>query len=113
MKKGSPEAKAWGRKMRALRSGRTGRKTVKVIRQASRAGKRIAKFKRKPYHLISDALELAGLGYGAYSAYHGDITGTLVGAGIAVAGAGTKRLAKDHRIGKVHKVTKDVGVKLI
>lgn len=75
--------------------------------------KSIPKWRRKPVHLLTSALEIGGLAYGAYEAYHGNYTNAALGAAAAVAGYGGKSLAKSHRIGKVHKVTNTMGVKIL
>lgn len=73
MKKGSPEAKAWGRRMRSLRSASRGRgkKVYKRARNisgmAKRSGRRSASklvnVKKKHYELAGTAIVGALVGY--------------------------------------------------
>ena len=63
-KKGSPEAKAWGRKMQSLRS--TGKPKKSMPRGKSMAKKRNGFGKRKmTVHLIPDVMETVGVLYPA------------------------------------------------
>jgi hypothetical protein len=86
---------------------------TRTVYRAKSHRRSFPKWKRKPVHLLTDALEAGGLLYAGYSIVKGDLTGAAGGAAAALVGAGGKSLAKSHRIGKVHKVTNTMGVKLI
>ena len=75
--------------------------------------KGIPKWRRKPVHLLTSELEVAGGAYAIYEAYQGNYTDAAIGAAVAAAGYEGKSLAKSHRIGKVHKVTNTMGVKIL
>lgn len=98
----------------AKKSGKGKGKTKTVYKYKAKSHKRrFPKWKRKPVHLLTDALEAGGLLYAGYSLVKGDYAGAAGGAVTALVGAGGKSLAKSHRVGKVHKVTNTMGVKLI
>lgn len=111
MRKGSPEAKAWGRKMQRMRGSKTRR---------SRSTRRLEKVRRKRpdtsrgIKVLPDIIELGGLGYGASQAYAGDTTrGAEIAAGAVVLGEALKYVGKHSKIGrKLHKTHRILGIKV-
>lgn len=114
MRKGSPEAKAWGKKMRRMRNGATKpRKTSSTgtkVRRASSRGRKAT----GPYKIVPDAVELAGIGLGAKEIVSGNV---VQGAAVAIAGGligkGLKYIGKKSKIiRKVNKTHKIMGQKV-
>ena len=114
MKKGSPEAKAWGKKMRRMRSG--GGKTRAKSRSSSRVGDRSPRRSKAepPYKVIPDVVELGGLGYGVKMAVDGDpVGGVAVAVGGLVVGKILKHVGKKSKlVRKVNKTHEILGVRM-
>ncbi len=113
MRKGSPEAKAWGKKMQRLRKNgatkpRKKSSTKNRVGYAPRKGKGASRYK-SPYKVIPDAVELAGIGLGAKEIVSGNvvqgaavaIAGGLIGKGLKYIGRKSKLVRK---VNKAHKI---------
>ena len=90
MKKGSPEAKAWGKRMRAMRKREKSRKINKPVSVMSHKVRSMSKRERKhgkkgtTYHVIPDLMYVGAaaelLGPSAVNIYDGYKSGGLAGA---------------------------------
>jgi len=109
MRKGSPEAKAWGRKMKRLREG--GKKMSKR-RSVKKADKPVRRRKMgKTFRVIPDGIGLIGVGYGADEVLKGNLKDGAIDAGLGVIGDFVAReIGKFIPIG--HKSRKIAGVNI-
>ena len=86
MKKGSPEAKAWGAKMRRMRESKTGnRKRNKPIRATSHMKDEKRKSRKRAFHVVPDLL-YAGAGYELVGPALINLYGDFKGGGIQALG---------------------------
>jgi hypothetical protein len=108
MRKGSPEAKAWGRKMKRLREG--GKRMVKRTSEKARKYTRHRKM-GKTFRIIPDGIGAIGIGYGIDEVLKGNLKAGAIDGAIGVIGDfAAREIGKFVPIG--HKSRKIAGVNM-
>lgn len=114
MRKGSPEAKAWGRKMQRLRGSKGSKRSRRSRASFPTRTRKKRVDNSRGIKVVPDIIEAGGIVLGASEVKNGNTTGGLEDAGIGiVAGEALKYAGKKSKLlRKLHKVHKVLGIKV-